>query len=151
MKLSPCFSQGTYVTVPIKEIMDTVTEFTEVQGARKYRRRTPDEKRQIVEETLSSGRSVAEIARSHEVNANQVFDWRKQYLKGRLGADARECTLLPVSVNETSDSGVTEPAASTPAAPTNGKIRVQLPRGEIHVEGRIDPDTLRVVIQCLSR
>jgi transposase len=98
--------------------MDTVTEFAEVQGACKYRRRTPDEKRQIVEETLSSGRSVAEIARSHEVNANQVFDWRKQYLEGRLGADARECTLLPVTVNETGDSGVTEPAASTPAAPT---------------------------------
>jgi transposase len=37
--------------------MDTVTEFTEVKGARKYRRRTVDEKRQIVEETLSSGRS----------------------------------------------------------------------------------------------
>ena len=47
-------SRGTYVTVPIKEIMDTVTEFTEVKGARKYRRRTADEKRQIVEETLSS-------------------------------------------------------------------------------------------------
>jgi transposase-like protein len=75
--------------------MDTVTEFTEVKGACKYQRRTRDEKRQIVEETLSSGRSVAEIARSHEVNANQVFDWRKQYLEGRLGADTRECALLP--------------------------------------------------------
>ncbi|WP_429449013.1 transposase [Paraburkholderia sp. WC7.3g] len=52
--------------------MDTVTESTEVNGPRKYRRRTQDEKRQIVEETLSSGRSVAEIARIHAVNANQV-------------------------------------------------------------------------------
>jgi transposase len=131
--------------------MDTVTEFTEVKGARKYRRRTPDEKRQIVEETLSGGRSVAEIARSHEVNANQVFDWRKQYLEGRLGADARECALLPVTVNETSDSDVTDPASSTPAASAPGKIRIQLHRGEIHLEGRVDPDMLRVVIQCLSR
>ncbi|MET3248782.1 transposase [Burkholderia sp. OAS925] len=142
---------GTYVTVPIKEIMDTVTEFTEVKGARKYRRRTADEKRQIVEETLSSGRSVAEIARSHEVNANQVFDWRKQYLDGRLGADERGCALLPVTVNEASDGGVAEPAASTPAAPAPGTIRIQLPRGEVHVEGSVDPNTLRVVIQCLSR
>ncbi|CAN7669085.1 hypothetical protein LJR034_005362 [Caballeronia sp. LjRoot34] len=39
--------------------MDTLTEFTAVKGARKYRQRTVDEKRQIVEETLSSGRSVA--------------------------------------------------------------------------------------------
>ena len=131
--------------------MDTVTEFTEVKGARKYRRSTVDEKRQIVEETLSSERSVAEIARSHELNANQLFDWRKQYLDGRLGASGRECALLPVTVNEASDTGVAEPAASLPAAPAPGKIRIQLPQGEIHVEGRVDPETLRVVIQCLSR
>jgi transposase len=108
--------------------MDTVTEFTEVKGARKYRRRTVDEKRQIVEETLSSGRSVAEIARSHEVNANQVFDWRKQYLDGRLGVNGRECTLLPVTVNEVNDSSVDEAAACPPAAPSPGTIRIQLPR-----------------------
>jgi transposase len=47
-------SRGTNVTVS-KGIMDTVTEFTEVKGARKCRRRTVDEKRQIVEETLSVG------------------------------------------------------------------------------------------------
>jgi transposase len=131
--------------------MDRVTEFTEIKGARKYRRRTVDEKRQIVEETLSGGRSVAEIARSHELNANQLFDWRKQYLDGRLGVNGRECALLPVTVNEAGDSGVGEPAASKPSAPEPGKIRIQLPRGEIHVEGSVDPDTLRVMIQCLSR
>ncbi|WP_181920071.1 IS66-like element accessory protein TnpA [Paraburkholderia sp. BL6669N2] len=131
--------------------MDTATEFSEVKVARKYRRRTVDEKRQIVEETLSSGRSVAEIARNHELNANQLFDWRKQYLDGRLGMNGRECALLPVTVNEAGDSGVAEPAASTPLAPAPGKIRIQLPRGEILVEGSVDPDTLRVVIQCLSR
>ncbi|ANB74949.1 transposase [Paraburkholderia phytofirmans OLGA172] len=133
--------------------MDTVTEFTEVKGARKYRRRTVDEKRQIVEETLSSGRSVAEIARSHEVNANQLFDWRKQYLDGRLGVNARECALLPVTVNEASDngSGAAEPAAPTPSAQAPGTIRIQLSRGEVLVEGSVDPDTLRVVIQCLVR
>ena len=116
--------------------MDTVTEFSEVKVARKYRRRTVDEKRQIVEETLSSGRSVAEIARSHEVNANQLFDWRKQYLDGRLGVNGRECALLPVTVNEASDNGAAEPAASTPSAQAPGTIRIQLPRGDVHVEGR---------------
>ncbi|TDN61984.1 transposase [Paraburkholderia sp. BL10I2N1] len=79
--------------------MDTVTESTELKGARKCRRRTPDENREIVEETLSSGRSVVEIARSHAVNANQVFDWRKQYLEGRLDVDAHGCALLPATVN----------------------------------------------------
>jgi transposase len=131
--------------------MDTVTEFTEVKVARKYRRRTVDEKRQIVDETLSSGRSMAEIARSHEVSANQLFDWRKQYLDGRLRVSGRGCTLLPVNVKEASGNGVAEPAASLPAALASGNIRIQSPRGEVHVEGSVDPDALRVVIQCLSR
>ena len=53
-------------------------------NTRNYRRSTPDEKRQIVEETLPGGRSVTEIARSREANVNQVFDWRKQYLERRV-------------------------------------------------------------------
>lgn len=131
--------------------MDTVTEFTEVKPARKYRRRTPDEKRQIVEETLSGGGSVAEIARSHKVSANQVFDWRKQYLDGRLGVDGGECALLRITVNEASGSCVGDPSASGPAAPVPGRIRIQLSRGDVHVEGSVHLETLRVVIQCLSR
>jgi transposase len=46
-------------------------------GRRRYW--TPQEKRQIVEQTLSSGMSVASVAREHGVNANQVFYWRKLY------------------------------------------------------------------------
>ena len=39
------------------------------------RRRTIEEKRQIVEETLVPGASVPVIARKYEVNANLVFCW----------------------------------------------------------------------------
>jgi len=37
------------------------------------RRRSVEEKRRIVEETLETGASVARVARRHAVNANQVF------------------------------------------------------------------------------
>lgn len=39
-------SRGTNVTVSIKEITDRETEFAQVKGARKYRRRTLQEKRE---------------------------------------------------------------------------------------------------------
>ena len=39
----------------------------------KRRYRSKEERRQIVEETLQPGASVAVIARQHGVNANQVF------------------------------------------------------------------------------
>jgi transposase len=47
-------------------------------GLREERkRRSPEEKLQIVRETLQSHESVAVIARRHAVNANQVFAWRR--------------------------------------------------------------------------
>jgi transposase len=145
-------SRGTYVTVSIKGIMDTVTEFTATRTARKYRRRTTEEKRRIVEETLSSDRSVAEIARAHEVNANQVFDWRRQYQEGRLSSTAPGDTFLPVIVHDPGDSATNGSGTGhQDETRTSGRILIQLPRGEIHIEGRPDPDALRVVIECLSR
>jgi len=90
--------------------MDTSTPATELipvkgptgaTGKRQYR--TVQEKRQIVEETLAEGASVARIARAHGINANQVFGWRKQYLARRMGGGtSRAIKLLPVQVSESS-------------------------------------------------
>jgi transposase len=76
MEAARCFLGSHMATVPTKEIMDTVTEFTEVKSAHKYWRSKLDEKNEIIEEAVSSGFSVAEIACGHEMNANQVFDRR---------------------------------------------------------------------------
>jgi transposase len=58
------------------------------EGAAGQRRYWPaEEKRRIVEETLSSILSVASLARQHGVNANQVFYWRKFYYAGQLCRD----------------------------------------------------------------
>ena len=57
-----------------------------IEPAPKRRYRSKQERRQIVEESLQPRASVAVIARQHEVNANQVFQWRKLYREGRLDA-----------------------------------------------------------------
>ena len=61
----------------------------------KYRRHSEEEKRRIVEETYAPGTSVAVVARKHDVNANQVYTWRRQYRREELGGDA---ALVPVGV-----------------------------------------------------
>lgn len=38
-------------------------------------RRTPEQKRRIVEASLVPGVSIARVARKHGVNANQLFQW----------------------------------------------------------------------------
>ena len=52
---------------------------------RRVRRwRSVSEKLQIVQLTLKPGASVAEVARAHGVNANQVFKWRRAFERGEL-------------------------------------------------------------------
>ena len=71
-------------------------------------RRTVEEKRWIVEETLGEGASVARVARAHGVNANQVFGWRRLYRTGRLGGGGA-VQLLPVIVSENAPPPIVSP------------------------------------------
>ena len=49
---------------------------------------------------------MARVARAHGVNANQVFQWRRQYRRGLLGAGNTEAvSLLPVRVTEAVGQG----------------------------------------------
>ena len=66
----------------------------------KRRMRTLEEKRRIVEEVLRGGESVAVVARRHEVNANLVFSWKRQYEKGLL--EPSGSALVPVRVRKQS-------------------------------------------------
>lgn len=111
------------------------------------RRRSVEEKRRIVEETLEAGASVARVARRHAVNANQVFYWRKKYREGRLGK-GQSSKLLPVTLSEiaVSKSG-RDGHASSPS--TVGSMEIQLAKGTLRVAGSVDVVLLRTAIECL--
>ncbi len=143
--------------------MDTSTpaiELTPVKNPTgtiaKRQYRTFQEKRQIVEETLAEGASVARIARAHGINANQVFGWRKLYLAGRLGGASRAIKLLPVQVSESSPSlAATTSRECSPSVDfsesTPGSIHIELRHAQVRIEGSADPALLRVLLECLRR
>ena len=60
-----------------------------VNGAERRRRRTPQEKIAIVQQTFEPGMTVSHVARLHDVNANQLFKWRKQFKKVSHGDHRR--------------------------------------------------------------
>jgi transposase len=109
------------------------------------RYRSKRERRQIVEETLQPGASVAVIARRHDVNANQVFHWRKLYREGRLDVAPASAPLLPVRVAEVVNS---EPP---PAKLYAGVIVVEVGRARVRIEGPVDADNLRLVLERVGR
>ena len=118
-------------------------------AALKRQRWTVKEKRQIVEETLAVGVSVARVARAHRVNANQVFYWRKLYRAGQLGNSAGAIKLLPVTV-EASPSAPPEISGeqSSSIAPS-GAIHIKLGHAHIRIEGSADPVLLRTILESL--
>jgi transposase len=116
---------------------------SEPGGKRRYR--SKQERRQIVEETLQPGASVAVIARQHGVNANQVFHWRKLYREGGLEVEPAAAQLVPVRISE---------VVSGEQAPTKfyaGVIVVELGRARIRVEGAVDVDSLRLILERVGR
>ena len=65
----------------------------QVPNPRPRRHWSAAKKRRIVAETYEPGASVSVVARRHDVNANQVFTWRRQFReggRGRVSAGSRE-------------------------------------------------------------
>jgi len=126
-------------------MMDTNTQ----PATLKRRYRTLEEKRGIVEEALAKGASVARVARTHGINANLVFNWRKLYLAGRLGGSGA-IKLLSVSVSESSPSPMTSRSGEHSAAmPSPGTVHIELRHAQVRIEGGADPVLLRVLLECL--
>jgi transposase len=107
-----------------------------------------EEKQRIVEETLRPGASVARVARAHGINANQVFTWRRLYRQGLLErARGKAAELLPVRIIEEANQAARSRSASrTPL----GLIQVELSKGHLRINGRVDIDALRVVLEKLA-
>ena len=124
----------------------------EVVAERRVRRwRSVSEKRQIVQLTLEPGASVAEVARAHGLNANQLFKWRRAFERGELNETG--FALLPVTVSSPSEpenAVVEEPRSEQ--EPTGGAIHIEFPgRAMISVERGADRSLVRAVLESLQK
>ena len=116
-------------------------------GAAPGRRRRSwslDEKRRIVDESLEDGASLAEVARRHDLNANQLFTWRRQF--GIEPAEAKEIVpILPVTITLDTAAEETDPGSS-------GQIEIVLADGDrILVWSDVETAALTRVLKALSR
>jgi|SRR6185295_2001006 len=121
---------------------------------RRRRFRSREQRRQIVEETLKPGASVSLVARAHDVNANQVFYWRKQYREGWFGElAAGPETLLPVQISKTSEKRV-HPVRQTKKRIDRyspGTIQIEWNSIRVRIDGAADPACVRAVLDGLVR
>jgi transposase len=100
----------------------------------------------MVEETLLPGTSVSRVARRHDVNANQLFYWRKLYREGRLGGGTAT-SLLPVKVSERQPR---EAARLDNPGLRAGTMEIKVSKGTIRIAGTVDVVALRTVLESLA-
>lgn len=117
---------------------------------------SPDYKAELVEQCLAPGASVAAIALSHRINANQVRKWIVQHRAGRL--DRKQSTMPAVMLPVTLDGAVavspttrSEPAASRSTPGAAGVIEVQFDGARLRVRGAVDAAALQTVIEVLTK
>jgi transposase len=123
----------------------------DTSGAKRRHKRWPEAlKREIVAATLVPGASVSVIARQYDVNANQVFSWRRRYRDEAATPSSSPPTpgLVPVTITrEPEDEGAAIP---TPAAPETIEIDVA-GNYRVRVGSSFDPRALRRVLDVLKR
>ena len=104
-------------------------------------------KREIVAASYAPGSSVSKVARHYDVNANQVFGWRKRYRDDpRASAMPVAPRLIPVVVTAEQDAVATQPSsvAETIEIDLAGRYRIRVGSG-------VDTQTLRRVLDVLER
>jgi transposase len=82
-----------------------------VPGRRRNRSWPEARKREIVAASYAAGSSVSTVARHYDVNANQVFSWRKRYRdEPHAAASLSAPQMIPVMVTPEQDAVATQPS-----------------------------------------
>jgi transposase-like protein len=128
--------------VSTKSVMGTT-----VTGRRRNRSWPEALKREIVAASFALGSSVSMVARHYDVNANQVFSWRRLYrYDSRVSGVPSASQLIPVVVTAEQDAVATQPSTvvETIEIDLAGKYRVRVSSG-------VDAEALRRVLDVLER
>jgi len=103
-----------------------------------------EEKRRIVDESLEDGASIAEVARRHDLNTNQLFTWRRQFGVD-LAAPQDLAPILPVTITPDTATEYSAPGST-------GQMEIVLAEGDrILVWSDVETAALSRVVKALRR
>lgn len=120
---------------------------------------TPEQKRDIVMESLEPGGSPSAVARRHGIGSGLLYTWRRQMVEGQFKARLPvPPSFVPVAALPDGGGTVAEApmpqAASSAVLPddTVARIEIMLPDGvTVRVGAAVDEAALRRVLAALGR
>jgi transposase len=134
-----------------------------ITSPERRRRWSDEQKREIAEESLSSGMPASAVARKHDVSPGQIFTWRRLLLAGGFdGAAPSPVGFARVDVASlcSVESGLPgcpdkRPDVAEPAAAINegrsGAMEIVFDGVTVRVDASVDAAALRRVLAALGR
>ena len=141
--------------------MDTIEEACRGRSAKAAAVLADGREARIVAETLVPGASVSVVAWRYDVNANQLFKWRRELAAdGRLTLPAPACAFVPIGVFAevegkmpvAADGDDGQPSAPTMPTVRIGLIEIDLVSGSrLRVDASVDERALGRVLRALRQ
>ncbi len=120
---------------------------------RRRRKWSDQEKARIVREAQRPGASLQEVCQRHGLHPSLVTRWRAQHRSVVKKATPRKAHLLPVRVEPQRRSSPRLARGDVHRnAWKSGSIEIELSAGRrVHIQGMVDAQTLRALLQELSQ
>jgi transposase len=107
-------------------------------------------------ESFTGELTPSELARKHTITTGQLYTWRREFLAAYAAAQAAQPVTQFARVDIEPMPPVKRPVLPAPSKTTatrqaKGTIEISLANGAtIRVDGQVDGETLRQVLQVLS-
>jgi len=119
---------------------------------RRRRRWSDREKAQIVREVLRAGAVLREVAQRHGLHPSLLTRWRAQHRTAVKKTTTRQARLLPVRVEPQTRSSPRHARMDDIHRSAPRSIEIEFSAGRrVHIQGVVDAQTLRTLLQELSR
>ena len=139
---------------------DTGRDRVEILPRERRRTWTPEQKRAIVAESLSSELTPTDVARKYAISSGLLYSWRQQVLGGQVSVvtgaapSFARVELSPALAGPDGDEPTASAVPAAPPPPTSrqdGLIEIVLPSGVlVRVDASVDGRALRRVLSALT-
>jgi len=122
-------------------------------AVRRRRKWSEREKTRIVGEAQRAGAVLQEVAQRHGLHPSLLTRWRAQHQTEAKKTPRRQARLLAVRLEPVAGSRARAPQPShrSESSAKLGAIEVESAGWRLHIQGMVDAQTLRTVLQELSR